>query len=1375
MSCTFSNLSEQQVRAKAEHDFFYGDIKNDTSQKEIIDSFIKLRENIKTVDVPKESINPRVASKLAMKDGENYQRYVSENREFVLSSRITDANYRSFLDKKGIDEAQAINKSPDSIITAGWGTKIHNTAQSIMENIIHSSKSKNLLKNDEPGYGYTRRTKQQAMKEWGLSDSQYEALYKGVDQIVKDVIKKQIEINPTGKVKILTEQFLGDFMNDLGGTADVLALFSNGAVGILDYKTKSPATEGDYVKAEWDAKKKQFKLIDKNWLPPYAIDDFNRQIGTTRDILKRVLKRDSIIFSRIVPIHVQFEKKEKADRETRSVYKDKLVHLTIGTTQDKFLQQIPIKETESNLDLDRQIRLLESVIHNYEIDYKEARKDYRKRNKLQGIIQRKREALNSLIIERDVSVLYKDFENIIKTYINNTGELVDIDNPERVVNGKKERNPFYLNWRDLNGKIDELRAYKAILETSIQFAAELKMEGKDLSKYKTEIDNLTVKVGGLLSSLYQKRMERTIDESDKTELADMKGISTVDKMFLRDKEFTQKAMKMLNEMLSVADNKRRTDMQNIENEIKNHILNIQKWAKDNGASKWKAWEMLLGDTNLIAKHNAELYKTIEKYLNTKNVEGLKKIFKLKDNAEEIRDNLRADFLLTNPTSKEKKRWEQIHNFDNMLTNPKLHRIYYEFTPETENNPEYLNEKFIEISKPENKALLDFWEYWTKSMEKARDLLDLQSHEDLPYNFLPWIRGMVNEMIGSGDVDLSNAKESIKSVLTLTQDDEVTFGTIQEEEVTMKNKIDIMTGVEKLQVPRFYMTPLKNAKGQVDVGLKTRDLPHALYMFMNMAHNYHYLTTEVEPHVEALRDSVALWGQQYKTPKGNIVKDATGRTARFVGGATDLAEVFERTVKYHVYGKKILDDNAKTAKALLNLKSFHTAYQLGGSWLAWAGNTAQVFYNLFSESYAGYFFTGADLRAASAVAMGAKGKQALELYKQLVFFWEPNPDVTNLKARRLKTSAAQKIFDQDSLYWGFRVAEHGTDNLTMYAMLKNFGVVDGNIVKLDSAPKGTKSLLDSSRIENGELIIDGIKDKDGINVKAFTSMRNRIMGVNGNMKGTTSSENQYGAQMTLAGQMLMHYKTWLPGMLTQRFSNLRYNDYTKSLHIGTYRSFMQDLGDMDRGMLSMIGNVLIPNLLKLSLAVVTFPAELLFKSGYKYKTSEFRARRLFEKFKEDNKTNPDIQNITFEEFLNYQRSRIKALSAEIFFMLSLYLAYSALRRDWDEDGVPDWRSSWLSRTLFRITNRARREVSFIISWDDWQNTLLKSPLPSAGVLMDAKKVLENTLRESGDIIWMRDDDEQKGAGIGTYSTRMIPYYKAIRSLDILDKEFEKYEF
>jgi len=1376
MSCTFANLTEDQVRARAEHEYFYGTLKPTSTAGEVVNTLMKLRANIRQVEVDAVNIDSRHSKKLGMKEGEDYTRYASDTRQFILSRRITDYNAIKFR-KVHKGKSEVINRSLDSIISAGWGTKIHDNAQNIMENLVHDTKSANVLKNTEPEYSYIRRTQEEAMKEWGLTKEQYEELKKGIGEVFNDLVKTQREIDPKGKMKILTEQFIGDFLKDLGGTVDLMVVFSDGSIGVFDYKSKSPDTEGMYAKAEWDNKRKTYKLSDKHWIPPYSMTDFQSQIGTTREILGTRLKRDNIRFSRIIPIHVQFKKKARADRETGSVYTDQLDHLSIGST-DPFLSQIPIYERAPNPELDIEIRKLEGVIHNYEVDFDRAKGDLKKKMGLRNIIDRKREALDELILNQDLNYLYDDFRNIVKDYQTTAGELVDIDNPIITIRGEKQKNPSYLDWKGLRDKIDELKAYKAILNSSDQFAAEMNMNGQPVSDHREKINDLTLKVSSLLNSLEQKKIDRTITEGDKGALREMRSMSMIDKLFLRDKEFSQKAFRMFNDKLSLSDNSRRLKMQNIEREIISLKKGVQNWAKRNNVSTWEGYNKILGKSDLIGKYSSELYQDMETFIKNNDVKAMKELFTLKKDAEKIKQERWEEFQTTRPSAAAIRRWKNTYDLDRALMNPKVQRQFYEFSDYLETNPKYINDQYLEISRPENKELMDFWNYWTEKMTEARELLGLAHYEDLPYNFLPWIRSEINEMIGSGDMDMSHISEAARSMYNLKAD-QTGYGNIadmQEDGVKMRGKVDIMTGVEKQEIPIYFMNPLKNSKGQIDAGMKSRDLAHSLYSFLDMAYNYHYLTEIVEPHIEALRDSLVMYGQQHTDNKGNIVKDVTGRAAKFVGEATDLVEVFDRTVAYHVYDKKTQGVNAEFAHKIKAVKTFHSAYQLGFSWLTWAGNFAQIFYNTFQEGYSNYFFSVKDLKDASKVAMNLKDKESHELYKQLLFFFEPNSDLKRLKAKALTASRAQKIFNNDALYWGFRVSEHGVENLVLYSMLKNYGVVDGNIVKLDQAPVGTKSILEGSRLENGELVIDGIKEVGKeVNLAAYKDMRNRAVGVAGNIKGGNNSENQYGAQMTLAGQMMMHYKGWLPGMMAQRFSNLRYNDMTKTYQLGTYRAFVQDATDMEKGFLSMLGNQLLPGLAKLGFAAVTFPLQTLFGVGYKYKTNEARARRMFDRFKSQHKNDAEIQALTFEDYLEYQRSRVKALSAEVFTILSMYLAIAALRKDWDDDGVPDWRASAASRTFFRLMNRARREIAFAVSFEDWRFTLLKSPVPSFGIVQDAQRALTNALRETGDFVFDREDADKKGAGVFTYTPRMIPGFKAIRAIDILDPAFEKYEY
>lgn len=1380
MACAPKNLTEDQVRAKALHNEFYGDISPLSTPEQKIAALIKQRDTFVPMEVQSESLPRSTRRRLMLDKEETTQVYVSKDQKISISQRFTHQNtaawLQTFSDKKAAEE---FSKRPDNTLLAEMGTAVHEVNQNIMESFINQDKSNLIKKNDSPEYGFIPKEdielEEEIIKLLRLQKNPYKKslvknLKQGIKEVFEEIKKTQEKIDPSGQATILTEQFLGDYLKDIGGTIDLFVMYSDGSVSLFDYKTKTPN------KVEWVAptrgKAGYYRIADSSWVPRYMIEGLERQLGTTMSILRNRVGITKFRHIRGIPIHTQYRKKSKSIRKTGERLTDQLITLTMGTNQDRLLEQIPVKEVVENKNLDRAIAEQQKLLHNYLIDVDKRGTSKARREELKQRIGSKRGAINSLILRQDMSNLYQDYSKLIERYTNEAGELLDIDN-------KDSKN--FLSPEMLNDLLYDLEAYKQMLENTEAFLSEVTLEGQPVGDNIDKVYSLNNTITKLVSNLKAVRYNRTVTSAeDQSAIENMPSIGVGDSYFLGGKEFVPKVLRMLHGYIDEANAKKILDVQTLERNIQERMKGLQEWARKNSTSLNGAYRRILAEYNLIGKYSTELLEDIKKLTEEKNSKGLKKIFTLKEGAEKVYKDRRDDFMRTRPEPYEIKNWELSNTLENSLVNKKTRHIYYEFREEIKTDPKYLSAEYQFIIKPENKELLDFYNMWTNYMETFRDLLEIQSYEELPNNFLPWIMASVQDLVSTGTMNLSQAKELSGSWWNLKADDTM-FGYDATSE--MKKKIDLDSGIEKLEIPQFFINPLKNNKGRIDAQLKLRDLGASLIQFGNMAYNYHHLTTVVEPHIEALRDAITIYGNQYRGSTGKQKIDSSGRAAHIKGKLTDLSKNFEDQIKYHVYGKKVLDENAKLSKRLLNMKQFHSNYQLAGAWLTWLGNAAQIFGNTLIESEAGYFFEFKHFKRAVATSMRVRGKKEYDLYKELIYFFEPHSDMVRLKQRGLKSSRLQKILDSDTNYYGFRVSEHGVENLVLYSLLLSHGIdKNGNIVRLKdkNTPKDTKSILERSKIVNGNLIIEGLKDsKDNskINITLYSDIRNRARSIAKNIKGGNDTENQYRAQMYIAGKMFMHYKGWLPGMISQRLGGLRYDPMTKSMRMGWWKAlYGGELKPAEGGLVNYIATQLVPTLGKLSLSIATTPLGIISggKLKYKFKANETRARRMFEAYKQEHVHDAEIQAMKFEDFVDFMQGRMRAAATEAFVMISLILSVMGMRADWDDDGLPDWQSSWASRTSFRILNRARRELSFMISINDWKYTITRSPFPAVGVIEDAMKVLDNTVREAGDFVWSREESEEKGSGLFKYTPKMFPWYKAVRSLDMINEEFEKYE-
>jgi hypothetical protein len=316
------------------------------------------------------------------------------------------------------------------------------------------------------------------------------------------------------------------------------------------------------------------------------------------------------------------------------------------------------------------------------------------------------------------------------------------------------------------------------------------------------------------------------------------------------------------------------------------------------------------------------------------------------------------------------------------------------------------------------------------------------------------------------------------------------------------------------------------------------------------------------------------------------------------------------------------------------------------------------------------------------------------------------------------------------------------------------------------------------VVDDNLVIEGVIDKDGnVDIDKYTKIRDMAIAVAKQISGQMNPEDMANYSSVLMYSMVMSFKSWLPGMWNARGSRMRYNASTNSIIEGKYQVLLQDMDKGNKKLLAFIGLEVIPRLAKF-IALSPFIAV---SNKNLYKINESRARDLFEKFKSDNRNDPKIQKMTFEDFFDYKQGQLRSLAAELTVIFAFMSVLVALGLDWDDDGKADYAETWAGRVLFRILNRGRRELSFFINPNDWYQ-VLRTPIPVTGLALDGLSWLRNVRDETGDAIFGLDERTGMWKVIFTsnrgkdekpvfYETiNFIPGHKLVKMLDL----FEAYE-
>jgi hypothetical protein len=1394
-NCTIQDITKSEIIDKIIGGKNPIDIKDVKTQEDVLYLLSNYRNLVKV-----ELVDNSKLKKGHHLEKDKTSRYVwLDSGDIAFQYRTTDSSKAKF--RKRNRSASDIDDSPDSIITREIGTKIHKAAEDIMNNIIVTKKHPNVIIDKTI---HKTKSDNVIQSESGLDTIDYEKLKKGIETIFNQIVAKQKQIDDKAKVQINTEQFIFDKNKDLAGTIDLLAIYSNKTASIFDYKSFTPGMD------QMENLTNQLNSFD--WLTDYKLEAYNDQLPKLQSMLKAAAGVTEVISLRVVPIQVVMGLKPKEqrvrDKDKKSIYNGKVHQLEMdidktlsGVDTNKYLRQIPIGTEKTGIkQLDKTLNELLLLRNNLTVrlnsnKYDKGTIEY---NTLKRRISKTTELISDIVINKDFEGIALEYVKLIETYINtmDNGDVpFDIDSPYLSDGSVNKRYVSSDKIQDLKKDVEIFRAImNSIPEYYKTIGADLKNEKiKRINALRMMYDS---RAGILENYLANKYVERylTEDEIRAVDNSTGKSLGFWDKMFSRFSGIQNVIFQKAFSILSKQNDKTRLSMQAFTKNLRAKQLKVEEWGKANGKTGLDVYEVFINKSNgsLHGKYNSELIDNINQAVKEKDVKYLNSVLSLRPDAKEVYNNQRIKKMqreLLSDNDPEMKDFDRLNNPAsndfNMITSD-FWRSYYKIDESKLKDSDY-NANFLPIKN--NKALLEFYEFWNDSMAEFRNLLGMTNqYERIPGNFIPNIKADLMERIMRDGIELSDFKQSFKDLFSTEELEQFEF---TDNYVKIRGDINPETGEINREISRYFINPLR-VNGQIDNTTKSYDLGKSIQVFASMAYNYNNLN-EVEATINALKEILIL--------KGTSPTDSSNKNLRYEynnedvvtkGRQTDEARLFEQHIDYHLYGHKLQGSkyikSNKATKVLLQAKRYQQLKELSLNFLSQITNVLGAQSNAMFESHKSYYFTKKQyIEGIKAI------KNDFDKYKAVAEFFQPYQGKHyNSQANKLSQNKLAKVANLDHMFVGFRKGDEHIDQSVLYAMLQNYGIENGKIVRIGSK-ENIKSLLDLTSVDaEGNLIIDGLLDKDAknINYDLYNQFRNIVLNVTASIKGSMNEEDMNAVNMNIIGYSMMSFKNWMPAMTEERFrglsdafslggrSPLRYNAATNTVTESRYTAYISNIEDKyDKGVINFIYKVVNPNLLKLAFEATTFG--LMKGSTFYNQVNEERAREMFAKFKEENEGNEAIQNYSFEDYLDYKKGQLRALAVEMRYIMAILTTLMALGADWDDDGKADYKTTWLNRQLFRVGNRYRRELMSLINPMDWIS-LTNNPITIVKLSKDFYNALNNTVEEGMDSAFGEAEKRSLIKPLGRtgykdkhdklyYSIRLLPGFKAFQWLDLNEED------
>ena len=1178
--------------------------------------------------------------------------------------------------------------------------------------------------------------RQQILNNSLFTPAQFEVLEKGVTDLIAQIKKQQKAIDPEGKVVIRTEQLVTDEAQDVGGSIDLMAIFSDNTASIYDYKFISPSKQAGYVD----------KYTNRIIEDPHNVkmQTYDMQISQYKSFLLNHYNVGAVRQSRIVPIHIRY-KTEKGGKLT-----DNITVVQMGTRYGEFLEQLPVAaEMTSFEDLNELIDKL--LTRKQLIDLQLQTKKYKAGESFETLKAKQAQItkqLRVLQIDQDLSYVIKSLRDDIGNINKKLGENIEV-----LKDGTP--NPNYLTDQDLNDLLQDLIFYNSMIDLHDYVDY---MKNTNPEKHKEYIilrDRLAGFLAQTITQVKGKILERTNDKAIKRGVKGLKSFNlNVDWMTSNFVNLSRQTNPFLRNLWEIMDELNFTKRKLVKVKAEEIQAAQDAFVRGRGI---KAFDMLLNDDSTFkSKFSKQFYTERnnaiqsgdytwfskesgnvvidEEYYNKKYKEfraGKLKVLRAKHGDNQSKINL------------ELRKWELAHDVKAHLKTAALNKGGQYFLRPAE---KWISEDYKAIQNdPDAKRFYDLY------METVKEVEEMYG-ERLGPNFTAEVhKGFVESAAINGT--MSEAIDGGIENFQMREHD-LTYG-IRDEN----------TGRLVKRVPKLFIRPIVDSNGNVDSSLKSRDLGKGLLMLYNAAVDYQ-LKNDVLPEIQAMEAILATDAVRVESTDqlGNIMSESSKLGRVFKENPKALAETYQKFVDAYIYGTDLDTDikigkKLSSTKTIMGLKNLHSVTQLGLKMPVAVGAFTAGMIGLQYEASKGTFITKKNLNKARIALLKADPKmralvEHLEYYQQ---------DDAESRAQRLSASYATRHLTNDKWFAFLSTADRGIDAVALFATALNFGVnEEGMVTRLDRLPKGSKNIVELMQLTENPLwegtvtnvankAVDRYKvDIEGLSDIGQRKLRNIGREMSTKIKGSMSAEDKVLYNSNMFFRLMMHYKSWLPGVALARFGKQKYNNILETFDEGTWSSVWHNLEISKSTSMkeALDTEVHLANILKtlaidignIAVDIVTF--------GYfdRSKAKEELARSRFNVWAANNARNPEFasklkdkveKEKLFEEFLRMKNGNIKAFLMEARASLAFFLLLAQLGGDDDKDGKTDIRETYLGRKFHNVLNRAFREVAVFTQPQEFLESGRATGIPLLNLFAELWRLGENTIDETGDILTGED--------------------------------------
>jgi hypothetical protein len=333
-------------------------------------------------------------------------------------------------------------------------------------------------------------------------------------------------------------------------------------------------------------------------------------------------------------------------------------------------------------------------------------------------------------------------------------------------------------------------------------------------------------------------------------------------------------------------------------------------------------------------------------------------------------------------------------------------------------------------------------------------------------------------------------------------------------------------------------------------------------------------TGIEEDVKSLRHILTegdvketVLDQFGRTMKSEIDRSLHSR----LGVSEETVKQFDEAVDYLIYGRSqkggfLINKDSKIAgnKIVQGLHKFLSVKALGLNPILGFASYAGAGANLHMMAAEGRLFTKEDMSEVShSISAGPYGMLSkTEDDRGLLSLLRPaSRDLVYEEAEETSASWLSKNLTMRNVFAFHRIGDDNIDNRIALSMANSHVIDEDGIIRhRDKAKsKNAKSIREYTKTVDGKTFVEFEGQNYFKNNPAqFTKFRNKIRKVAFNVKGSTSEEYRGQINSTFLGQMLMKFRSWMPGLVQTRLSGLRYDETLEQIEMGKFSLFMGEL-------------------------------------------------------------------------------------------------------------------------------------------------------------------------------------------------------------------------